>query len=66
LRVVLPGTSGLIAEVIKEGVPKSRNELDKDPELGRIVALRSCGVAYCLPLRAGLDTWGSCFRPYRP
>jgi signal transduction histidine kinase len=58
MRVVLPGTSGLIGEVIKEGVAKSRNDLDKDPELSHIVALRSCGVAYCLPLRMELDTYG--------
>jgi signal transduction histidine kinase len=57
-RVVLAGTSGLIGEVIEEGLPKSTNALAKDPELNRIVALRSCKVAYCLPLRAGLDTYG--------
>jgi signal transduction histidine kinase len=58
LRVVLPGTGGLIGEVIAEGIPKSSNDLPKDPELSRIVALRTCGVAYCLPLRAGLETYG--------
>jgi signal transduction histidine kinase len=58
LRAVLPGTSGLVGEVIKEGVPKSSNEPDRDPELSRIIALRTCKVAYCLPLRAGLDTYG--------
>ena len=58
LRVVLPGTSGLVGEVIKEGIPKSSNALATDPELSCIIALRSCKVAYCLPLRAGLDTYG--------
>ena len=58
LRTVLPGTSGLIGEVIAEGLPKSSDTLAQDPELSRIVALRTCGVAYCLPLRAGLDTYG--------
>jgi signal transduction histidine kinase len=58
LRLVLPGTSGLIGEVITEGVPKSRTDLSKDPELSRIIALRNCSVAHCLPLRAGLDTYG--------
>lgn len=57
-RVTLPGTSGLIGEVITEGIPKSRNDLAKDPELSRFVTLRTCGVAYCLPLKAGLDTYG--------
>ena len=58
LRVVLPGTSGLIGEVIAEGIPKIGNAIAKDPELSRIIALRTCGVAYCLPLRADLDTYG--------
>jgi len=58
MRVVLPGTSGLIGEVITEGIPNSRNEPAKDPELSRFIALRTCKIAYCLPLRAGLDTYG--------
>ncbi|HSB66362.1 MAG TPA: GAF domain-containing sensor histidine kinase [Anaerolineales bacterium] len=58
MRVVLPGTSGLIGEVITEGAPKSQAEPAKDPELSRIVALRSSKVAYCLPLRAGVETYG--------
>ncbi len=58
LRVNLPGTSGLIADVIADGIPISRTNPVKDPELGRIVALRSCSVAYCLPLRAGIETYG--------
>jgi signal transduction histidine kinase len=58
LRVVLPGVSGLIREVIAEGTPKSSNDIARDPELSRIIALRICTVAYCLPLRADLDTYG--------
>ena len=58
LRVILPGTSGLIGEVITDGAPKIRTDLSKDPELSRIVALRPCSIAYCLPLRAGFDTYG--------
>jgi signal transduction histidine kinase len=58
MRVVLPGTSGLIGEVITEGAPKTCTEIDKDPELNRFIALRTCSVAHCLPLRAGLDTYG--------
>jgi signal transduction histidine kinase len=58
MRVVLPGTSGLIGEVITEGVEKTRTDISKDPELNRIIALRTCSVAHCLPLTAGLDTYG--------
>jgi signal transduction histidine kinase len=58
LRIVLPGTSGLIGQVISEGIPKTSTDIAKDPELSRFVALRNCSVIYCLPLRAGLDTYG--------
>jgi signal transduction histidine kinase len=57
-RVVLPGISGLIGEVISEGLPKSAPDPSKDPELSRFISLRNCKVAYCLPLRAGLETYG--------
>jgi len=58
MRVILPGTSGLIGDVISDGAAKSRTDPSKDPELSHIVALRSCSIAYCLPLRAGVDTYG--------
>lgn len=58
MRVVVPGTSGLIGEVVDEGVPSTATEIEKDPELNHFVAFRNCKVAHCLPLRAGLDTYG--------
>ncbi len=58
MRVLLPGTSGLIGEAITDGVPKSATNISKDPELSRIVAMRSCSIAYVLPLRAGVETYG--------
>jgi signal transduction histidine kinase len=58
MRTVLPGTSGLIGKVLESGEPQSATDLPQDPELSRFVALRACSVAYCLPLRAGLDTYG--------
>jgi signal transduction histidine kinase len=57
-RVILPGTTGLIGEVIADGMPKSAPDPAKDPELSHIVAMRSCSVVYCLPLRMGLETYG--------
>jgi signal transduction histidine kinase len=30
-----------------------------DPELGRIIALRSCTTAYCFPLRSGFNVYGA-------
>jgi signal transduction histidine kinase len=58
MRAVLPGTSGLICDVITNGTSQSRSDITKDPELSRIVALRSCKIAFCLPLRAGIETYG--------
>jgi len=58
MRAVLPGTDGLIGKVIESGEAQSTTNLSKDSELSRFIALRACSVAYCLPLRAGLDTYG--------
>jgi len=58
LRIILPGESGAIGRAIEEGQPVLTKVVAQDPEMGRIVALRACQSAYCLPLRAGLDTYG--------
>lgn len=57
-RTVLPGTRGLIGSTIENGEAQSSAELASDPELSHLVALRACKVAYCVPLRASLDTYG--------
>jgi signal transduction histidine kinase len=54
----LPGTSGLLAQAIDEGVPSLSRNLNGDVELSRLASLRDCRSAYCLPLRAGLDAYG--------
>jgi signal transduction histidine kinase len=58
LRISLPGTSGLIGKTIDEGASRLGKGLNKDPELSRMVAVRSCHVAYCIPLSSGLETYG--------
>jgi signal transduction histidine kinase len=58
LRITIPGTSGLIGRAIDEGEPRLTKEVEVDPELTRIVAMRNCKSAYCIPLRTGLDTCG--------
>ena len=58
MRSVLPGTHGLIGATIENGEARSSPDLPHDPELSRLVALRACNVAYCVPLRAHLDTYG--------
>jgi signal transduction histidine kinase len=58
LRVVLNGTSGFIGKTIDAGAPSFLKNFLDDPELGRVVALRTCNVVFCIPLRAGLHTYG--------
>jgi signal transduction histidine kinase len=58
LRVVMDGTSGFIGRTIDEGVPSFSKNFLEDPQLGRVVALRTCTVVFCIPLRAGLNTYG--------
>jgi signal transduction histidine kinase len=57
-RITLPGTTGLIGRAVDECIPVYTKNIAQDPELSRIVALRVCKVAYCIPLRAGLNTYG--------
>ncbi len=57
-RSVLPGTRGLVGHAFEEGKPIASKDLAHDPELGRMVALRACKIAYCIPLRHGLDNYG--------
>jgi len=56
--VLLPGSSGVLANVIDEANPVSMSNPKDDPELRQIVALHDCQSAMVLPLRAGLDAYG--------
>ena len=54
----VPGVAGLLERVIETGDPHVTNELGKDPELRHFISFRACRSGYCIPLRAGLDTFG--------
>jgi signal transduction histidine kinase len=58
LRIVLPGTEGVLHDVIASGDAILCTEIEQDLELKRFVALRACKSAYILPLRTGLDAFG--------
>jgi signal transduction histidine kinase len=58
LRISLEGKRGLLGKTIDEAAPVLSKKVADDPEIGRIVALRACRAAYCIPLRTGLDTYG--------
>ncbi|MFC1996838.1 GAF domain-containing sensor histidine kinase [Chloroflexota bacterium] len=49
---------GLLREAIDEGAALLAYKVSQDPELGCIIALQKCKVAYCIPLRSGLNVYG--------
>lgn len=59
LRITFPGSEGIFKRIFDEGEPLLTQDIGYDPELGRVVALRSCTVAYCFPLRSGFNVYGA-------
>jgi signal transduction histidine kinase len=58
LDIRTPGVQGLLEKVIETGDPHLTENLPKDPELNTFISFRACMSGYCIPLRAGLDTFG--------
>ncbi|RIK32604.1 MAG: hypothetical protein DCC56_01980 [Anaerolineae bacterium] len=59
MRVHLSGNEGILKKIFDDGEPFLSTDIGYDPELGRIVALRSCTSAYCFPLRSGFNVYGA-------
>jgi signal transduction histidine kinase len=59
MKVSLLGAEGLLKKVFDDGEPIHSADIGYDPELSRIVALRSCTSAYCFPLRSGFNVYGA-------
>jgi signal transduction histidine kinase len=59
MRVNLPGNEGILKKILDGGDAILTQDVGYDPELGRIVALRSCSSAYCFPLRSGFNVYGA-------
>lgn len=59
MRVQLYGNDGILKRALDEGEAVLTTDVGYDPELGRIVALRSCTSAYCFPLRSGFNVYGA-------
>ncbi|MBT3337256.1 MAG: GAF domain-containing protein [Anaerolineae bacterium] len=57
-RLVFEGAEGILGTAIREGEPVLTQNVGYDPELGRVIALRSCTASYCLPLRTGFTVYG--------
>lgn len=49
---------GLLREAIDEGAALLAHGISQDPELNCVIALQKCKVAYCIPLRSGLNVYG--------
>ncbi|MBK9925623.1 MAG: sensor histidine kinase [Anaerolineales bacterium] len=59
MRATLHGNDGILKRVLDEGEAVFTQDIGYDPELGRIIALRSCLSAYCFPLRSGFNVYGA-------
>ncbi|HJS19922.1 MAG TPA: histidine kinase [Anaerolineales bacterium] len=59
MRVSLRGTEGILKRIFDSGDALLTSDIGYDPELGRIIALRSCTTAYCFPLRSGFNIYGA-------
>jgi signal transduction histidine kinase len=58
-RLMFDGGEGILKRIFDEGEPLLSLDIGNDPELGRVIALRNCSSAYCLPLRSGLNVYGA-------
>ncbi|HEX2993504.1 MAG TPA: GAF domain-containing sensor histidine kinase [Anaerolineales bacterium] len=59
MNINLQGNEGLLKKALDGGDAVLITDVGYDPELGRIIALRSCSSAYCLPLRSGYNIYGA-------
>jgi signal transduction histidine kinase len=59
MRVTFDAAEGLLKRALDEGEPLLLKDIGYDPELGRVVALRTCTSGYCFPLRSGLNVYGA-------
>jgi len=59
MRVNLVGKEGILKKIFDDGEAVLTRDIGYDPELGRIIALRSCSSAYCFPLRSGFNMYGA-------
>jgi signal transduction histidine kinase len=59
MRVNLLAHDGILKKVVDGGEAIFTQDIGYDPELGRIIALRSCSSAYCFPLRSGFNVYGA-------
>ena len=57
-RLVFSGTEGILGTSITEGKSVLTQNVNYDPELNRVIALRTCTSSYSVPLRTGFTVYG--------
>ncbi len=58
MRVTFSAEQGILEESLSSGSPRMTSNPSSDPELQRLVGLRSCKVAVCMPLIVGIEAYG--------
>ncbi len=58
LNTEIPGRAGVVEKAMSTGQLEITSDPAADPELGRLLALRKCSVAVCIPLVVGLEVYG--------
>lgn len=54
----IPGQFGVVEKAMSSGQLEVTLDPPSDPELGRLLALRKCSIAVCIPLVVGLEVYG--------
>ncbi len=57
-KLVFAGTDGILGTSISEGESVLTQNVNNDPELSRVIALRTCTSSYSVPLRTGFTVYG--------
>ena len=52
------GRTGVVEKAMSSGQLEVTLDPPSDPELGRLLALRKCSIAVCIPLVVGLEVYG--------
>jgi signal transduction histidine kinase len=58
LRLGFDAEEGVLKKTLDEGDPIILKDIGYDPELGHVIALRTCTSGYCFPLRSGFNVYG--------
>jgi signal transduction histidine kinase len=58
MRVEFSGDQGVIEDALSSGAPRLVSNPSSDPELQRLVGVRACQVAVCMPLIVGIEVYG--------